>query len=608
MSSNWKKSLWSIREAINIRLYDHKSTVIKGMRILSFIISLAGLSSLIYYHGFPTTEEENWWIALIIRFSLGFYVVKYLVRLFFDFHPRVFFKNTWLEGILILLIIINGASKFLFDFELITSVGDWIGILSLDQFLLLFIQGYLLVMVALELGKASQIMPSLGIGTPKLLIISFFVLIAIGTGLLMLPEMTTGASTASFKDALFTAISASCVTGLIVQDTGTFFSFEGHVVILLLMQLGGLNIITFASFFALFNRNKMGIKHQTMLQQNFNIDSLDQTENLFTRIFTFSLLLEGVGTALIYFSWGDVEFSHRGAKLFSSLFHSISAFNNAGFSLYNESLATESIRHLPSLQLVIAVLIIMGSLGFPAMSDLFSVSRVKERLRNPWKNWRVGTKVSVYSSLVLIVIGTLIFLSTEWSGVLGEMAFSEKLLHGFFQSVTTRTAGFNTVDIGALSETSMLLFFVLMFIGASPGSTGGGIKTTTFTLVLLSAWTTIRGKPRLEMFRSTIPYDLLNKAFSIFLFSLSLIFIGTFFLTISDGHLPLRQLMFEEISAFCTVGLSTGITTELSDAGRVVIMLSMFAGRVGTLTLAFALSNRGESTDYKYPKTNMMVG
>ena len=153
-----------------------------------------------------------------------------------------------------------------------------------------------------------------------------------------------------------------------------------------------------------------------------------------------------------------------------------------------------------------------------------------------------------------------------------------------------------------------MLFFVLMFIGASPGSTGGGIKTTTFALVLLSAWTTIRGKQRLELFKSTIPYDLLNKAFSIFLFSLSLIFLGTFILTITDGHIPLQQLMFEEISAFCTVGLTTGITDQLSDGGRIVIMLSMFIGRVGTLTLAFALSNKGENTDYKYPKTTMMVG
>lgn len=603
-----KWSLWSIREAINLKLYDHKTRVIRTMRIMSFGFSLLALLALIYYHGYNTSEEERTWIALIIRSSLGFYVVKYFVRILFDFHPRQFFRDTWLEGILILLILLNGISRFLFNFPLITRVGEWVGILSLDNFLLLFIQGYLLVMVAVELGKASQIMPSLGISPPKLLIISFVFLIAVGTGLLMLPEMASSGKPTPLKDAMFTSISASCVTGLVVQDTATFFSFKGHVVILLLMQLGGLNIITFASLFALLNRSGMGIKHQSLLQQNFNIESLDQAENLFTRIFSFSLLLEGIGTALIYCSWGDVEFTHRGAKLFSSLFHSISAFNNAGFSLFSNGLATEGVQQLPPMHLIIALLIIMGSLGFPAMSDLFSLSRVKERISKPWVHLRVGTKVSVYSTLGLIMIGFLIFLLSEWDGVLGEMSLWERIHHAFFQSVTTRTAGFNTIDIGALGVSTLLLFFVLMFIGASPGSTGGGIKTTTFALVLLSAWTTIRGKQRLELFKSTIPYDLLNKAFSIFLFSLSLIFVGTFVLSYTDGHIPLQQLMFEEISAFCTVGLSTGITDQLSDGGRVVIMLSMFIGRVGTLTLAFALSNKGESTDYKYPKTTMMVG
>lgn len=604
--SKW--NLWSLREAINLRIYDHKTSATRTLRIMSFAFSLIALLSLIYYHGYPTTAEQKSWIALIIRISLGFYVFKYFVRIIFDFHPKQFFRDTWLEGVLILLILINGISKFLFGFAVITEVGDWIGIHSLDNFFLLFIQGYLLVMVAVELGKASQIITGWGIGPPKLLIISFLFLIAMGAGLLSLPEMSATGTPTQFKDALFTSISASCVTGLIVQDTATFFSFKGHVVILLLMQFGGLNIITFASLFALLNRSGMGIKHQSLLQQNFNIESLDQAENLFTRIFSYTLVLEGLGTLVLFFSWGEVEFSHRGDRLFTSLFHSVSAFNNAGFSLFSEGLASPIVKNLQVMHLMIALLIIMGSLGFPSMSDLFSFNSLKERVSKPWKHLRVGTKVSVYSSLALIIVGVLLFAGSEWNGVLNDMSLLDKLHHSFFQSVTTRTAGFNTIDIGSLGMSSLLLFFVLMFIGASPGSTGGGIKTTTFTLVLLSAWTTIRGKQRLELFKSTIPYNLLNKAFSIFLFSLSLIFLGTFVLSFTDGDIPLRQLMFEEISAFCTVGLTTGITDQLSDAGRIVIMLSMFIGRVGTLTLAFALGNKGENTDYKYPKATMMVG
>lgn len=608
MSQRSKWSIPALREAINLRLYDHKSGVTLTLRVMSVCISLVALLALIYYHGYPTTPDQNEWITRIIQLSLGFYVFKYFVRILFDWHPRVFFRNTWLEGILILLIVLNSISRWLFDFPLITRIGQWVGILSLDNFLLLFIQGYLLVMVAVELGKASQIVPSWGLGPPQLLILSFFVLISVGTGLLMLPEMSIAEGGASLKDALFTSISASCVTGLIVQDTATFFTFKGHVVILLLMQLGGLNIITFASLFALLNRSGMGIKHKSMLKQNLDIENLDQTENLFRRIFSFSIALEAVGTAVIYYSWGDHAFTHNGARLFTSLFHAISAFNNAGFSLFSDGLCSMPFQSIVPLHMVIAFLIVMGSLGFPALSDLFSFRNLQERISKPWKHLRVGTKVSVYSSVVLIFSGAILFGLLEWNGALGGLSPAMKLDHMFFQSITARTAGFNTIDIGQLGVSSLLLFFVLMFIGASPGGTGGGIKTTTFTLILLSAWSTIRGKERLELFKSTIPFELLNKAFSIFLFSLTIIFLGTFFLTISDGHLPLRKLMFEEVSAFCTVGLSTGITSELSDAGRLVIMLSMFIGRVGTLTLAFALGNKRENTDYKYPKSTMLVG
>jgi len=602
-----KFSIHTIREYVNIRLYDHKEAVIHGLRIMSILISLIASAALIYYHGVNVSDLERIWIARIIRFSLGFYVFKYIIRIFYDFHPKRFIRSTWIEALLILLIIMNAFFRYAFNYYIISSFGEWLGFKSLDHFLLIFIQAYLLIIVALETGKASQILPKLNISPPKLFTFSFLILIAIGTGLLMLPEMNALGQMTSFKTALFTSISACCVTGLSTVDVSQFYSSKGHLIIMLLIQLGGLNIIAFASVFALFTKNGIGIKHTSLLQQNFNMESLDQTEALFRRIFTFSLIIEGIGTLILFFSWGDMEFSHFGQRLFYSLFHSISAFNNAGFSLFSDGLA-EPILQMPSLQVVIALLIVFGSFGFPALGDLLSISILKERYQKPWVHLKVQTKIAIYSTVFLILVGALLFFAIEREGVLEESNYLMQISHSFFQSITARTAGFNTVDFGLVGTSTLLLMILLMFIGANPGSTGGGIKTTTFALVLLSAYSTIRGKERLEVFKSTIPFDLLNKAVSIFLFSLSLIFLGSFLLSLTDSHIALDRLVFEQVSAFCTVGLSTGITSELSQGGQIIIMFSMFIGRIGTLTLAFALSNRKESNDYKYPKTNVMVG
>ena len=602
-----KFSIHAIREYINIRLYDHKDKVIHGLRISSILISLIAFLALIYYHGVQVSAIERIWIARIIRLSLGFYVFKYFVRIFYDFHPKRFIKSTWLEGLLILLIVLNAFSRYAFNYFIISSFGEWLGFKSLDDFLLIFIQVYLLFIVALETGKASQVLPKFNIGPPKLLTFSFLVLIAVGTGLLMLPEMNTSGQINSFQTALFTSISASCVTGLSTVDVASFYSSKGHLVIMLLIQLGGLNIIAFASVFVLFTKNGFGIKHTSLLQQNFNIETLDQTEAMFRKIFSFSLIIEAIGAVLLFFSWGDMEFSHFGQRLFYSVFHSISAFNNAGFSLFSEGLATPLLQ-MPSLQLIIALLIVFGSLGFPVLGDLLSISTLKERYQKPWVHLKVQTKIALYSTVSLILIGAVLFFLIERDGVLCEENYLMQFSHSFFQSITARTAGFNTVDFSLLSTSTLLLMILLMFIGANPGSTGGGIKTTTFALVLLSAYSTIRGKERLEVFKSTIPFDLLNKAVSIFLFSLSLIFLGSFLLSLTDSQIPLDQLVFEQVSAFCTTGLSTGITADLSLGGQTIIMFSMFIGRIGTLTLAFALSNRRENNDYKYPKTNVMVG
>lgn len=598
-----------LREWVNLRIFSSKKVVLQVFRILSFLVSMVAISSFLYYHGYQTTPAEKEVLNNIIWASLWFYVLKYILGFFYSFEPKTYLRESKFEGIVMLLVVVETINQSILGRSLVSDLGTLIGFSSAGSFIILFIQAYFMVIVGIELGKASDFFNKIQLSPPSLLILSFIVLISMGTLILAMPEMTTDGMGLPFVDALFTSISASCVTGLIVVDTATVFTFKGHLVIMFLIQLGGLNIISFATLFALFSKGGLGVKHQNLIKESLNLDNLASSSSLFWRIFTFSFTIELIGAALMFGAWGTtLPQSGWSTKAFYSLFHSVSAFNNAGFALFTNGLAEPGVHLLWKVHLVIAILIILGSLGFGVITDVISVKGIKERLARPWKQLRLGTKLSLWSNFVLILLGFVAFIALEWNNTLAGFSEPQRFIEAFFQSVTTRTAGFNTVDIAAISTPAVIVFLFLMFVGASPGSTGGGIKTTTFALVLLSAYSTIRGKNKLEMFRQTIGFDLLNKAFSIFLFNLSFIFLFTFLLTITDPQFNLMDLAFEEISAFSTVGLSRGITAGLSEEGRYIIMLSMFIGRIGTLTLFYSLSRPKKTNNYKYPKAQLMVG
>jgi Trk-type K+ transport system membrane component len=259
--------------------------------------------------------------------------------------------------------------------------------------------------------------------------------------------------------------------------------------------------------------------------------------------------------------------------------------------------------------LVIAFTLIAGGLGFSPLREVFSWRQIKARRRQPWKHLSVNTRLAFWSAAGLLLVGTAVFAMLEYHGTLRNLDTTGTLVASFFQSATARTAGFNTLDFGAMALPTIVFFVFLMFIGGNSGSTAGGIKTSTFALVFLSALSTIRGETKVELLRTTIPLELLRRAFSVFLFSISLIFVSVLALTMTDAHFGLARLLFEEVSAFCTVGLSTGITSSLSATGKVILMVSMFVGRVGTVTLAFALSkSRKESATYRYPDAQIEVG
>jgi potassium uptake TrkH family protein len=602
-------SLRSIRERVNILIFNSKDRVLNLLNILSIPVSLIAVASLIWYHGYDIDPETAQMLVRAVELSFGFYILKFLFGFFYSFQPLQYLKESKLEGILLGFILLDMISNWIFGVHGIKWFGEQIGMTNLISFYVLFIQLYFLVIVLIELTRAGGIFRLLRLSPPALLILSFLILIVSGTALLLLPEMSVSSEHMHFADALFTSISASCVTGLVVVDTASYFTTKGQFIIMVLMQLGGLNIISFASVIALFGRSGIGLTHQSILKENMSGDSLLSTRKLIRQIFLFSFVLELIGAVLIFMLWGPkVPFNDLGDRIFHSIFHSISAFNNAGFSLFSDGLFETYLQKAYLLHIVIALLIFMGGLGFPVMQDLFDPKRMRERAAHPWRAYRVSTKIALYASIILVLFGAATFFFAEMGNTMSGMNFGERVITSIFQSITTRTAGFNTVDIGSLGRFSLILFMFLMFIGASSASTGGGIKTSTFTAIFLSAFSTIRGKKRPEFLKHTFTEDTIFKAHSIFLFSATFVFVMIGLLSLTEPDIDILRLAFEEVSAFATVGLTTGITSELSMAGRVIIMASMFIGRIGTLTLFIALSNRRTSSAYTYPSANLIVG
>ncbi len=601
-------SIRSIREKINLALYDSKEYVLNLFKVGSFVTATLILSLLVYQFGFdPNTEIKNW-IIIFIKASFGFYILKYLIDILYSYEPFKLIRESWFEGMLLFLILINAVSRFIFDDSLLIYIGNEIELFHLENFYMLFIQCYFFVLVGIGLGKASPKLSFLKVNPPRLLILSFILLIVIGASLLMMPEMTKEVHMMPFFDALFTSISACCVTGLIVVDTATYFTQKGHIVLMILIQLGGLNIISFATLFAIFSKKGLGIKHQTMLQENFSSESLLSGKGLLRKIFLFSFFIELIGIVLIYFTWNpQIKFQHIEEQLFYSIFHSVSAFNNAGFTLFTDGLNNPLLQNSYNLHMVVGLLILLGAIGFPVIEDLVNFNRIKKTIMTPWLGLKLSTRISFYTSLFLLAFGMLSFYFLEQQNTLNGMKLDGQLITSFFQSIS-RTAGFNTIDISRVGTPMLIIFIFLMFIGGAPGSFGGGVKTSTFTLIIYSAINTIRGQKRIEIGKRTISPELLHKAFTIFLFSSSAIFLAIFILSISDGDKGLMPIAFEAVSAFSTVGLSTGITSELSTFGKIIIMICMFVGRIGTLTLAFALSSKMKSHNYQYPNAHLTIG
>ncbi len=434
-----------------------------------------------------------------------------------------------------------------------------------------------------------------------LILLSFITIIFLGAILLMLPMSTIDGYSRGFLESLFTATSAACVTGLVVNDINTTYNFFGKAIILILIQLGGLGVLTFSSMLIMLMSKKMGYYTKKIVSEDINYSIVTEIPTYLKRVSLVVFGIEFIGALLLLFQY--IRDYPLEKAIYYSVFHSISAFCNAGFSLYPTSL--ELFVSNIWVNIVISALIILGGIGFAAILDIYNVKKGVRRKIS------ISTKMAIIFSTFLIIIGMILIFFVEYTNKnsIGELGFFSKILASFFQSVTTRTAGFNTIPLGSLRMPTIVIFLFLMFIGASPGSTGGGVKTTTFGIIVIGVLCSITGRENIEYRRRKISWNTFNKACAIILVSVIYIFIMIFFITIFDSDKEFLPLIFELVSAFGTVGLSMGITADLSVYTKIIIIVTMFIGRIGPLTIMFALSKKKIKTGkYKYPEETILIG
>ncbi|MGE5561027.1 MAG: TrkH family potassium uptake protein [Chloroflexota bacterium] len=431
----------------------------------------------------------------------------------------------------------------------------------------------------------------------QVLVLGFAAVILAGAILLTLPISSQAHVRTPFIDALFTATSATCVTGLIVVNTATHWSTFGQLVILALIQIGGLGIMTMATLFALMVGRRISFRERILIQEGIGKLDVAGVVKLTKYILASTFIIEGTGALILFIRW--LRDLPPAKAAYFGIFHAISSFCNAGFDLWGDSL----VRFVDdvTVNLVIGGLIIVGGLGFYVLADIWKHRR--------FSALNLHSKVVIRATVFLIIAGTVLMYVLEMNNpaTLGPLSFKGKVLASWFAAVTPRTAGYNSINVGAMTDAGLFLTIVLMFIGASPGSTGGGIKTTTFTTLLLAVWTTITGKSEVETFQRRLAREVIDKALVISMISLLLLLSVTLVLAATQ---PARFLavLFEATSGFGTVGLSMGITPTLTTLGKSLIILLMYAGRVGPLTLAMALTIRHSQANIRLPEDRVVIG
>lgn len=441
--------------------------------------------------------------------------------------------------------------------------------------------------------------PRKNLGSPYILMGGFALLIAVGTILLLLPFTNTTGGITPFNDALFTATSAATVTGLVVVETSTYWTFYGQLIIMILIFTGGLGIMTTATFLLITIGQRITLANRLLMRETLGASRVEGLATLSRRIVLLVVAIQIIGFILLLIRLMN-EYPLWTA-IWQSAFHSVSGFNNAGFAIFPESHSLSAFRGDFGLLLPMMLLIIAGTLSFSVMLDIGGYRR--------FNRFTLDSKLVVTATALILFLGAIVIMVAEFgnSSTLGELPLGTKILNAIFHSASGRTAGFTTVDFGSMEQHSNFFIIGMMFIGGASASTAGGIKVNTFAVLVAAALSSMGGKTHASAFGREIPQPQVYRALTVLLLGMGVVFGVAFFLTISEGF-PFIQILFETVSAFATVGLSTGITPELSHMGRYIIIFTMFLGRVGPLTLTLILAQREEAAPYRYAEERVKIG
>lgn len=581
--------------------------------VITYVASIAFLCALIYQYGFELTPEtadklntlyKAVWIVFLADMSLHWLLEYADTR-------KKYRKLAWVLSILLYLTLVpvifhrpedNGS--ILMFWEILHSRLYHVVVLSVLSLLQLS-NGLVRL-----LGKRTN--PSL------ILAVSFFIIILVGTGLLMLPRCTI--SGISWVDSLFISTSAVCVTGLTSVDLTTTFTTEGFVVILLLIQIGGLGVMTLTSFFALFFMGNTSLYNQLVVRDMVNSKSLGSLLSTLLYTLGFTLVIETMGMITIWLSIHGTMDMNLEEELAFAVFHSISAFCNAGFSTLPGNLGNPLMMNNHNLfYALISILVILGGIGFPILVNLkeiifYRLKRMTQFLLRKNKVsaksvqlYNLNTRIVVTMTFLLLTVGTLILLAFEWNHAFAGMSIAEKCTHAFFNAACPRTAGFSSVDFSLFGIQSILIYILLMWIGGGAQSTAGGIKVNAFAVVILNLAAVIRGSQRVEVHGRELAHDSIRRSNATVVMSLIILFVSIFLLSWLEPTLPLLSLTFEAVSALSTVGSSLNLTPLLQESSKLVIVVLMFVGRVGLITMMLGIVKQKKNTKYKYPSDNIII-
>jgi len=545
-----------------------------GSGILSILVYVTLIIELIFMvtlSPFTLFHDIHYYIFLLLFFDS---LIRLLIR-----PMKSFGYKRLMLGFLSILPILSYHSSFFFFIDINLGVQ----------------QALLLVIAVTRIQHLSFLFEPFRSNPTQSFVGGFLLFVLLGAVFLMMP--IAHHHPMPFIDALFTSASAVCVTGLSVFDIGTSLTPFGQMVLMILIQIGGLGIMTFYALVTISLSQRFLSSESQEFQDSWSTESMKETFGLIRSIIFVTFFVELIGAVFIFFSLPPAVDGIK-SKLFHAIFHSISAFCNAGFSLFSDSLAVFS-TSIPMI-VIFSTLILLGGIGFPVIFELFHRYVIKDKHR-----LKLQTKMVLYVSGLLIIVGALVLILQ--SIVFQGAANTSSLLLSLFHSISARTAGFSMHDISNYSMASLWFILILMFVGASPGSTGGGIKTTTFGLLVVALFSTIRSQARIHIFGRHVKPQLIFKAMAIVTLSSLMVFF-LFFILLTTEDIPFFPLLFETVSAFATVGYSMGVTDELSTTGKLIIIFLMFFGRVGPLTLAIALTKRPKPANYKLPDEHVLLG